>query len=442
MKQANAFFGLFFLLCSAGAYAQVETLRNDREGESYFITKKIENRAKALGATYGNEELAATYLKAIEGLKNSGECSFNVVDRISSVAHADFPKLTDKDLNNLFFFYRYNKLIDDALLKMLQQTNDVRSRLNTSLSDESMPIDEKDKEFKPIRNYLTRRTSGKCLTENFRMIISEYRKVAEEAAKTSGPGPSKSGQEFSAKDLGKIIKGAVKKGFISPKAADEIYVAIDQEMQEWTLTLDDYQKKRIFLRTQYPLAGPEYSDFVTERAAAKIDNSSRLKMLEQYDARQIILMGNVIKSLMERLASPKILIEVYNSNDKLAETIPLDPMERFRFCIKKLRKDMKELSTNSFFEGREPSYSDILAAGYEIGIVKAIDLEQVGKLEDVWNPQKTFLQKYMAWIRVFGSVVTLLTPPPWNIVPALGIIAIQASAMEDDNSLDHSLFNE
>jgi hypothetical protein len=92
-------------------------------------------------------------------------------------------------------------------------------------------------------------------------------------------------------------------------------------------------------------------------------------------------MGNVIKKLKTRLESPKIEILVYENDETVEEVITLDPMERFRFAIRLLRKEMKLLGTNNYFLGRQPSYTDLMAAAYETGIITALELDQVAELE-------------------------------------------------------------
>ena len=107
--------------------------------------------------------------------------------------------------------------------------------------------------------------------------------------------------------------------------------------------------------------------------------------------------------------------------------MPLEPMERFRFAIKVLRKEMSLLAINSFFSGRSPDYIDLMTASFELGIIPASELEVVAGLEDIWNPKKTFWDKAGVWVRTFSTVATIAIPAPYGFIPALAIVAIEAT---------------
>jgi hypothetical protein len=194
------------------------------------------------------------------------------------------------------------------------------------------------------------------------------------------------------------------------------------------------------LRTQYPLRDiKERSDF-TSVEVKKMKSSRRQKLFENYSDLQIIMMGNVIKRLRSRLEYDAVEISGYKEG-VLQETIPLDPMERFRFAIKALRKEMSLLSLNTFFNGRSPDYMDLMVASYEIGIIPASELDTVASLEEIWNPKKTFWDKAGIWIKTFASVATIVIPPPYGFIPALVIVVIEATVgkKKDPNANDPSV---
>jgi hypothetical protein len=151
-------------------------------------------------------------------------------------------------------------------------------------------------------------------------------------------------------------------------------------------------------------------------------------------------MGNVIKKLKTRLESPRIDILIYDDQDTVIESFTLDPMERFRFAIRVLRKEMKILSTNNYFQGRQPQYTDLMAAAYEMGIVTSVELDQVAKLEEIWNPTRTFWDKASVWVRLFGSTLSIVVPPPFGFVPTLAIVAIEIFNRDQPVDDQHSLF--
>ena len=151
-------------------------------------------------------------------------------------------------------------------------------------------------------------------------------------------------------------------------------------------------------------------------------------------------MGNVIKKLKERMDSNHIDILVYRRDEQLLETIPLDPMERYRFAVKILQKEMKELAKNSYFSGKSASYTDLIAAAYETGIVTAVEIDEVAKIEEIWNPKKTFFEKSWTWIKMFGNVATILIPPPFGFIPSIAIVAIEAATKKPEKDEGHTLF--
>ncbi|MFP5459883.1 MAG: hypothetical protein ACLGG7_14190, partial [Bacteriovoracia bacterium] len=242
-----------------------------------------------------------------------------------------------------------------------------------------------------------------------------------------------------AKDLRKKIDVALRERLISPRAHSEIKEALWDDLPNWNVTLAEYVQKRQFLRTQFPLPdATERSEFVTERAG-KDKLSHRQRLYLGYTPLQITLMGDVVRKLKQRLESPRIEILVYDYSDEVREVITLEPMERFRFAIRILRKEMKLLSINNYFAGRQPSYTDLMAAAYERGVVTALELDEVAKLEEIWNPTRTFWDKAAVWVRMFGGVLAVVIPPPYGFLPSLAIVAIEAAnqdaAQDDQDSL-------
>src|SRR5690606_37624465 len=173
------------------------------------------------------------------------------------------------------------------------------------------------------------------------------------------------------------------------------------ELESTSLTLKTYYQKVSSLRIQYPLRDlSERSDYTTQKVD-KMKVSRRQHLLASYTDLQIIMMGNVIKTLRTRLDSPKAEILIYDRQEGI-ETITLEPMERFRLAIKLLRKEMSYLSLNTYFVGRTPDYLDLMTAAYEIGIIPASELEEVAGLKEIWNPKKSFWDKARVWVQTLS----------------------------------------
>lgn len=413
-------FTAFFFAVAVQA-ASTHPLLNDREGKSYILGSRTSRSLERLGTP--RESLEKSYRDVVTSLKGEA-CAFKLNEAWLSKL-SEFPEYkNDKEL--FLKALRHQGLIDDVILQQLLKAywvqKDVDPRADDTLIEAPAEVPA---EMRPFRDFSLKRSRGKCLHENFRELMSAFRQ---------------SDKEFTTKKLKRKMDAALTEGYLTEKAASELWEAMDDGIESWTLSLADYVTKRQFLRNQFPLPLPdERADFVTKQTG-KSKESHRQKLYSQYTPVQITLMGNIIKKLKERLESPRIEIIVYDDEDAVREVLSLDPMERFRFAIRVLRKEMKLLSINNYFLGRQPSYTDLMAAAYEMGVVTALEIDQVAKLEEIWNPKKTFWDKAAVWVRMFGSVLSVVVPPPYGFIPALAITAIEAVTRDQPDDTQDSLF--
>ncbi|HLT23336.1 MAG TPA: hypothetical protein VKZ84_07830, partial [Bacteriovoracaceae bacterium] len=83
----------------------------------------------------------------------------------------------------------------------------------------------------------------------------------------------------------------------------------------------------------------------------------------------------------------------------------------------------------------------LIAASFEIGLIAGTELDELGGLEEIWNPRKTFWDKASFWVRSFSSVATIMIPPPYGFIPVLALVAIEATMGDKDHQIDDgSLF--
>jgi hypothetical protein len=113
-----------------------------------------------------------------------------------------------------------------------------------------------------------------------------------------------------------------------------------------------------------------------------------------------------------------------------SEIINLSPMEKFRFILKLLRKELATINNSSMLNGQRASYSDIITAAYEVGYISSQEIEAFASLEDIWNPKKTTKEKVMTWIKLFGGVSAVLLPPPFGFLSVLVIMLIDQQVSE------------
>lgn len=396
-------------------------LLNDREGSSYVLGARVERELEQLGLE--RIELEPMFKEVIEGIKGEA-CAFTLNNALAEKI-AEYPVLNgDREL--FLKAIRHAGLIDDVVLRLLLQAHNVQKDVKASAADElALPEGDVAPDLKPLREFSVKRARGKCLHENTRELLAAYRQQDI---------------KFTPKDLRKKIDVGLRARLLSARAHSEIKEALWDDLPNWNLTLAEYVQKRNFLRTQFPLPdASERSEFVTERAG-KDKLSHRQRLYLGYTPLQITLMGDVVRKLKERLESPRIEILVYDLSDEVREVITLEPMERFRFAIRILRKEMKLLSINNYFAGRQPSYTDLMAAAYERGVVTALELDEVARLEEVWNPTRTFWDKAAVWVRMFGGVLAVVIPPPYGFLPSLAIVAIEAANQDAANDDQDSLF--
>ena len=93
-----------------------------------------------------------------------------------------------------------------------------------------------------------------------------------------------------------------------------------------------------------------------------------MSLYNKFDSTQIILLANIVKGLKTRLESKDVTINI-NYVDRPTEIIELTPMEKFRFILKLLRKEMADLNNSSLLQGRNANYLDLITAAYEVGYI-------------------------------------------------------------------------
>lgn len=415
--------GLLIFSFSAFSQEEANPFRNVREGKSFYSKNAQERKAKKALKKVSKEDIKKIYNDAIA--KNKKLCSYDINADMSKELEA---RSIDLDLEGMIYVLRNENEIDDVVAKILLTANKVKT---TSLDekDEEKMFFPKDSEqtrsqLQLIASFETKFGKNNCFDDAYKAFYQEI---------------SKTDKKFKSFDLEALNYMALKGNLIS----ESLYTALEQarvnELELARLNLTAYQQKLKTLRTQYPLRDlTEKSDFVGTKVK-KMESSRRQKLFEQYSDLQIIMMGNVIKRLRQRLEYDAVSIQGFKKGE-LQETMPLEPMERFRFAIRALRKEMSMLATNTYFNGVGPDYIDLMVASYEIGIIPASELEQVASLEEIWNPKKTFWDKAGIWIRTFSTVATILIPPPYGFIPALVVVVIEATAgkKKDPNTIDPS----
>lgn len=424
---ALRFYLTTFLLLIYGSVGLASSLdfSNDREGRSLYDSKSNNKKISKTLKKISSQTIVDAYQSALTKANERNVCAYNLNE--SLINNLQQRKLSKSQYEGVLYHLRQKNYFDDVVTQILLNAYQAAHKTIYSNGEHNrfLPGTHAQREslYQLIKDFPVKYLSRHCYDEAFRLLYSDLNKVVS----------------VSKSELGDLLIEASERRIIS----DELYQLLERarlsDLHLKTVGLKDYYAKVKNLRTQYPLPFEnEYSDFVTKENGASL--SHRQQLLSQYSDLQIIIMGNLIKKLRTRLESDRIEIWVYEQDGEI-EVIPLEPMERFRFALKVLRKEMGLLALNTQFKGRAPTYMDLIAASFETGIIAGSELDSLAGLEDIWNPKKTFWDKASFWVRTFSSVATIMIPPPYGFIPVLALVAIEATMAGKDNTIDDgSLF--
>ncbi len=411
------------LLFAMPAIAQ-ETIsfQNDREGQSFYYNAKKINSALR---DFKGEEIVEIYQNAIKGVEASKVCAYDINKSMSDALIRKSPRF-DSYEGALIFLRHWNHL-DDVALKILLDARKV-STTTIDLPKDPQQLRKPERTklpdmLKVVATFKEKFLKNACYDEAYRNMVGEIRKVGDATEA----------------ELEGLFVEASKRKLIT----NDVYLMLERaragEVTANFLTLKSYLQKVKSLRLHKPLRdATERSDFVTDKVN-KMKVSRRIKLFEQYSDLQIMMMADVIKRMRARLEAKKVTITIFGEAEEI-EVITLEPMERFRLAIKLLRKEMTLLSLNTYFNGRSPDYMDLITASYETSLIPAVELKELGGLQEIWNPTKTFWEKASVWIRTFSSVATIAIPAPYGFIPALVLVVIEATVGKgSDNQPDDTV---
>ncbi len=379
--------------------------KNLREADSHLITSQKEDEIKSLYI----DTPAILSLRKVINDKNINRCGTRVASAIESVLRLELK--TDKELAILGL--RMDESIDDITAGIL-----IKSIKNEYVPH---PIAQNDllpeEETKAIDVYKTKvvdlQNKSLCPEDSFRGLVKKLNEASPKFIK----------------NLKHLNKVAMTKKII--KVDD--YKMIEQmrvnKAHEWPITLSEYRSKLDAIAKAFPKRTKESAKLVTDAGRFRNKTSLRQGLYEKFNSTQIILLANVVKSLRKRLDSKDITIHI-NYVDQESEIISLSPMEKFRFILKLLRKELALINNSTMLNGQRANYIDIITAAYEVGYISSIEIEQLAALEDIWNPKKTTKEKVMVWVKMFGGVASVLLPPPFGFLSVMAIMLIDQQTSE------------
>lgn len=415
-KKSILLLSLFSMPLLAGSV----NFQNDREGESYYSGKSFNKEIQKSLREVEGREIIRVYRNSLGRFDDSNVCAYSLNESMMNSLNS--MRNGFREYEGVIYYLRSQNEIDDVVVKVLLDAHETAT-LDLDLPKDSrrlrLPRDRKavDDMILVIGDFEKRFLRNSCFDDAYRSLFSELRKTDK---------------SMDSRNLEALLVEAYERRVIGAETYQALERARENEVENKWTTLKSYFQKKRSLRTNKPLRDPtEKSDFVTNRYP-KSALSNRMRLMEYYNDFQIMLMAEIVKKLRNRIEADKAEILIYRKEE--IETIPLEPMERFRLAVKLLRKEMALISQNHYFNGRSPDYMDIISASYEVGAIPATELAELSSLEELWNPKKSFWQKAQSWVRGAGSIATLLLPPPFGFIPSLGIVIIEMTTQKDNTN--------
>lgn len=375
--------------------------RNMRESHTILIS---ENKGNEISQQYAGTKKFEK-IRTIVNDRNINRCASLTVSAL---------KKTEQDVKEAILALRLNNDLDDVSAGLLLKASELNKRPKLTLVRNDLMAEDEERALELLKKEVaTIYSKGVCPEDAYRKLAFAF--FADSVK------------------FKKNFKFILEKGNEQRILNDKLYADLEffraNKVHEWPITLNDYASTIEKINKTFPNRKEDSSAMVTNIGTWKNKTSLRSQLHEKFNGTQIILLGNVIKDLKRRLESKDINVHIEFS-DGPTEIISFSPMEKFRFILKLLRKELATLNNGSLLGGRQATYRDLIVAAYELGYVSSVEIEQLASLEEIWNPQKTTKEKVMFWVKMFGGVASAFLPPPFGFVSVLAIMVIDQQLAE------------
>lgn len=390
---------------------------NLREGQSELISPSQRDEIEKI--TSDKEEMSV--LRKIITDHSINRCATKVVGAIKH--KLDLRRKSDVELAILGL--RLDNSIDDVSAKILMNANDLSLLLPNPIARNELNSDEEDKAlviYKSKANDI--RNKSLCIEDTYRELVSKL----------------SSGAPKFVRNLKHINRLALDHGLLSDEDFRMVEILRARKVQEWPITLSSYARSLDFINKKFPDRKKESTTFMAKGKFHQ-KKSMREILFEKYDSTQIMLLANIVKDLKTRLDSKDITINI-DYSDRPTEIINLSPMEKFRFILKMLRKELANINNSTLLDGKNATYYDLISASYEVGYISSNEIVQLAGLQDIWNPRKSTKEKVMYWVGSFGGMASVFLPPPYGFLSVMAIMLIDQQIKDApvDRNQDINLF--
>ncbi len=346
-----------------------------------------------------------------------------------------------KRKNYKYAFLKLRKLnqIDDISYQKILEFKKAPQEIDLKINKEKLKmikgIDSK-KIDQSINQFSSYKKKKKCLGESFKTLFGAI---------------TKSKKKKKEKYFKKVIKKLVKENVITKTSGKQLLALSKIKIHRQSQFLKDYIKTKNFvaknIKEENLLDENKIglSDLVSQKD--RINKSyPRQRLYENYNQFQIIYMAQILERFLFRLENTALLgIDLIDRNDNTFETFMIDsPMEIYRFLVKYMRYEMAKLKENHLFSNVSVTYSDLIAASFELYQIPPATLDELRKMEEIWNPQLTKTQKIVTWGKLFTQAGVIFIPPPYNYLASLSIWVIESFVQnsKEEATYGHSIFGE
>lgn len=386
----------------------------ERESSSYYIKEKQRKRLDRLYRKVSPEYLKSKFVTIFND-QQVANCGINILDQLQ----LDFPKLYSKQSKNLILALRDLKIVDDVVVGILNRARDINSIQENGLSNHQINrIKNKEALLVVVNRYLRRIEQKTCPTDAYKTYVQGIRKAV-------------GSRKFNRFWIKKVDYLALSKGILTTSQFRQLVSFRHAKVDSWNTSLEAYNNTLSKIRRIFPIPeGLQASGFMSKKAL-KEKRSFRQRLYETYDTNQIALMADIVQRMRKRFDSPRIDITIWQDEGTVAEIVTLEPMDRYRIILKLMRKEMSELMLNVFMNGRNPTYTDLITAAHEVNYIPFEEVEPLAKLEEIWDPEKTWWEKAQFWVKTAGTTAAVLLSPPWGFISVLGVMIIEETAKDD-----------
>ncbi len=408
---------VLFLCFSTVLFADEINYENQRESSSRFINTENESEIKRLYDQTSNFEI----LKEISKDKSINFCASKFIQSIKNKLYL----LDPKEIETAILGLRINDSLDDISTNILLKTNAMTTALPSIIVKNDLNDEEEKRSLEIFRSNLkSLKDDSQCIEDSYRALVKSLIKEMPKFYK----------------NLKHINNIAYKNNLINKKQFKILEVLRANKVYEWPLTLSEYGNTLMSLAKAFPSRSKDSSVLVS-KVSIKQKKSLRQNLFERYNSTQIMIMAKIIADLKRRLDSNDVSI-IIDYQDHDSEIIALSPMEKFRFMLKLLRRELAQLNNGSLMNGQNANYLDLIAASYEVGKIQSSEIEQLASLQEIWDPSRSPKEKVMFWVRTFGNPASVLLPPPFGFVSMLALMLIdqQISEAPVNHDLDFILF--